>query len=181
MILMKAYPSNSSIIKKTVTFPSGKEICLGSMGMGSYIVTSKEELDFLSKQRDIQLMKPTEREVVQYLESLPEIPVVGTIVENPKQFDPSEADENMLKDELVKRGFNVEKVSGIDSGSSYVEKVSDTALVTEFAKRYRANPELAKSVGIEFSENNKELEQMSFDELKQALSKLGYSGLRKKG
>lgn len=181
MILMKAYPSNASIIKKTITFPNGKEICLGSMGLRSYIVTTKEELDFLSKQRDIQLMRPTEKELIQYLESLPEVPVVGTVVENPKEFDPSEADENLLKDELIKRGFNVEKISGLDSGSSYVEKVSDVALVAEFAKRFKANPGIAKSVGIEFSENNKDLEQMSFEELKQTLSKLGYGGLRKKG
>jgi hypothetical protein len=182
MILMKAYPSNASIIKKTIKFPSGKEICLGNQGMKSYIVTLKEELDFLSKQRDIQLVKPSEKELVQYLESLPEVPVAGAKVENPKAFDPSQMEEELLREELIKRGWNVNKSSGSQESSSSLSKISDTAFVTEFARRYKINPDIAKATGIELSTNeNTDLATMSFEELKQLMAKLGYGGLRKKG
>jgi len=181
MILKRCYPANASIIKKTIIFPNGKEISIGSQGMSCYFITSKEELEFLSKQRDLQIVDPTQTEVVNYLESLPEVPVVGTAVENPKEFDPAQFEEELLRGELIKRGYDVSKSSGSNETSSVMSKLSDTAIVSEFMKRYKTNPDIAKAASIEFNDYDGNLESMSFEELKQLLAKLGYSGLRKKG
>lgn len=179
MKLMKCYPSNSSIMSKTIVFPSGKEIKLGSNGMRSYMVTSMEELNFLSKQRDIQLIRPTDREMIEFLEKLPEVPVVGVNPEEPKVFDVATVEEELLKDELIKRGYSVNKSSGSQETSASVSKISDIAIVKEFSKRSKANPTLLKAAEVELSDYNGDLESMSFEELRQLLAKLGYTGLRK--
>jgi hypothetical protein len=177
---MKAYPANGSIIRKTIKFPSGKEISLGSTCMKHYIVTSKEELDFLSKQRDIQLIVPDVKEIIAYLEKLPDVPTVNSNVdsEKAKEFCLSEIEEESLKDELIKRGYSISKFSGNDEKASVVQKISNTALIKEFSRRSKIDKSILSAIQVEANEVPNELVNMSFQEIKQLMAKLGYDGLR---
>ena len=182
MIIKKVYPANASVIKKSITFPSGKEICLGSNGLKCYLVTNKEELDFLSKQRDIQIMDPSVKEILEYLEKLPDVPTVDKNVDadEARTFCVSEVEEELLRNELISRGYSVNKSSGATESSSVMNKVSDTAFIKEFARRVRLNSDISKAVGVELSEYvPSELKDMNETELRQAMSNIGWI-LRKK-
>lgn len=182
MVLKKLILANHSIIRKTIELPNGKSITLGECGLREYLIENREELEFLTKQRDVLIVDPTAKECSGFIERLPEIPVVDTslTVEEAKAFDPSELEEDLLKDELLKRGYDVVKTTSSDDMSSLISRVSDVTLIQEFSKRCKENPELIKASGITIETVSEiDFSNASLEEVKQYLAKFGYIGIRK--
>lgn len=178
MILAKVFPASAGIVRKEIKLPSGKTIVLGAKGSKFYYCSSKSELAFLSKQRDIQIMNPDIGDYIKFLETVPEAPTVTTVVKDPEQFDLSSVEEDMLKEELFKRGISIEKIPVDSNVSNVVQGISDHALVGEIIERMKVNPSLGDAIKVkEFVP--KELTGLSYEELKQVISNLGYILMKK--
>lgn len=182
MILKKAMISSPSISYREVIFPSGKKVVFG-LDCYEYIPKNQEELRFLSGLMGIQIVDMDDTEARHILEALPEPPSVDRTLsqDEVERYVCTKENEEALMDMLIKAGyFDANKISGSTEVSSAISRISDAAIIKEFVKRYKANPNVGKAASIELQDVvYGEINSLSEEELKQVLSKMGYGGLRK--
>lgn len=183
MILKKITVANSGISKKEIVTPWGETIVLGTHGKRFHVIHTREEFNFFSRLRDILIVDPDVREIREYLEQIGDVPMVNKNVpeDEAKNYQEAKELEDKFKEELIQLGYDVTRIGADHVKSNEVSEVSDIALISEFTKRSKANPNILDAAKLAFNGYvSKELKDMSFEEVKQMMLQMGYVGLRKK-
>jgi len=182
MTLKKVVLASNNILYKDIEFPNGKKVRIGKGGVRHYIPISMDELNFISRQRDIMLVPPTLEEVNTRLLEEIKVPLADVKLDEDEieAFTIDRGAEEALRLELLNRGFDVTRISHSDYEKMNTKNLSDTALIVELAKRASKNESIAKAIAMYMGNPTTSIEDMSEAELKAKLALLGYEGLRKR-
>ena len=186
MITKKAVLANQNILRKTIKFPDGREITLGPRALKEYKIVNKEDLQFLSRQRDIQIIDLDVNEMRRLLMELPDFPSLGDD-KNAKKFVWYDENEEYVLAELKKRGYVCSKIGTdpefIDEARTRgnLKRATIDSLLEELTSRIGVDSSVRvlamNAIGPE--DIKTEIDSMTFEELKAILKTKGYEGLRK--
>ena len=131
-----------SIIGLSITLPSGLEL---AMRRGSTHITSDmNDIDFARKQTGVQIMDPSQSEIIAFMDKIPQVPTVDKeiTVEQALEFLWHDVDEEHVLEHLLERGYVCEKVGAEPEAIKDAKlklkfnKVSDKDFKAEYERRY---------------------------------------------